>query len=90
VSVPDLDARRRALTDFESNILVEAAAGTGKTSLMAARVAMMIATGIDPTKIAAITPSPRRASSRRGYAGRSTSSAMEGCRLHSPGFSRCP
>lgn len=51
----DLDARRRALTDFKSNILVEAAAGTGKTSLMAARVAMMIASGIDPSKIAAIT-----------------------------------
>jgi ATP-dependent exoDNAse (exonuclease V) beta subunit len=55
VSVPDLDARKRALTDFESNMLVEAAAGTGKTSLMAARVAMMIAAGIDPAKIAAIT-----------------------------------
>ncbi len=55
MSVPDLEARRRALTDFESNILVEAAAGTGKTSLMAARVAMMIANGIDPAKIAAIT-----------------------------------
>jgi ATP-dependent exoDNAse (exonuclease V) beta subunit len=55
VSVPDLDARRRALTDFETNMLVEAAAGTGKTSLMAARVAMMIASGIDPSKIAAIT-----------------------------------
>ncbi|KAB2684424.1 UvrD-helicase domain-containing protein [Brucella tritici] len=51
----DLDARRRALTDFTSNILVEAAAGTGKTSLMAARVAMMIASGIEPSKIAAIT-----------------------------------
>jgi len=55
VSVPDLDARRRALTDFHTNMLVEAAAGTGKTSLMAARVAMMIASGIDPSKIAAIT-----------------------------------
>ena len=55
MSVPDFDARRRALTDFKSNMLVEAAAGTGKTSLMAARVAMMIATGIDPAKIAAIT-----------------------------------
>ncbi|YBW41359.1 UvrD-helicase domain-containing protein (plasmid) [Nitrobacter sp. TKz-YC01] len=55
VSVPDFDARRRSLTDFETNMLVEAAAGTGKTSLMAARVAMMIATGIDPAKIAAIT-----------------------------------
>ncbi|WP_225140392.1 UvrD-helicase domain-containing protein [Bradyrhizobium sp. NBAIM14] len=55
MSVPDLDARRRALTDFETNMLVEAAAGTGKTSLMAARVAMMIASGVDPSKIAAIT-----------------------------------
>lgn len=55
MSVPDLDARRRALTDFTSNILVEAAAGTGKTSLMAARVAMMIASGIEPSRIAAIT-----------------------------------
>ncbi|WP_420738121.1 UvrD-helicase domain-containing protein [Bradyrhizobium japonicum] len=55
MSVPDLDARRLALTDFETNMLVEAAAGTGKTSLMAARVAMMIASGIDPSKIAAIT-----------------------------------
>jgi len=55
VTLPDFGARRRALTDFTSNILVEAAAGTGKTSLMAARVAMMIASGIEPSKIAAIT-----------------------------------
>ncbi|MER8948765.1 UvrD-helicase domain-containing protein [Mesorhizobium sp. M0959] len=55
MTIPDLAARRRALTDFSSNILVEAAAGTGKTSLMAARVAMMIAGGIEPSKIAAIT-----------------------------------
>ena len=55
MSIPDLEARRRALTDFETNMLVEAAAGTGKTSLMAARVAMMVASGIDPAKIAAIT-----------------------------------
>lgn len=55
MSVPDLDARRRALIDLHTNMLVEAAAGTGKTSLMAARVAMMIANGIDPSKIAAIT-----------------------------------
>ncbi len=55
VSVPDFENRRLALTDFESNMLVEAAAGTGKTSLMAARIAMMIAAGFDPAKIAAIT-----------------------------------
>ncbi|TIP11325.1 exodeoxyribonuclease V subunit beta [Mesorhizobium sp.] len=53
--IPDLEARRCALTDFQSNILVEAAAGTGKTSLMAGRVAMMLAGGIDPASIAAIT-----------------------------------
>lgn len=52
---PDLEARRLALTDFQSNMLVEAAAGTGKTSLMAARVAMMITAGIEPSEIAAIT-----------------------------------
>ncbi len=55
MSVPDFENRRLALTDFESNMLVEAAAGTGKTSLMAARIAMMIAAGFDPAKIAAIT-----------------------------------
>ena len=55
VTKPDLGARMRALTDFQSNILVEAAAGTGKTSLMAGRVAMMLAGGIDPASIAAIT-----------------------------------
>ncbi|MER9902421.1 UvrD-helicase domain-containing protein [Mesorhizobium sp. M0130] len=53
--VPDRDARRLALTDLTSNMLVEAAAGTGKTSLMAARVAMMIASGTEPSCIAAIT-----------------------------------
>jgi exodeoxyribonuclease-5/CRISPR-associated exonuclease Cas4 len=55
VTVPDLDARRLALTDFTSNMVVEAAAGTGKTSLMAGRIAMMISSGIEPSCIAAIT-----------------------------------
>jgi ATP-dependent exoDNAse (exonuclease V) beta subunit len=66
MSVPDLEARKRALTDFQSNILVEAAAGTGKTSLMAARVAMMIANGTDPAKIAAITFTELAASELEG------------------------
>lgn len=51
----DEDNRRRAMTDFESVLLVEAAAGTGKTSLMAGRVAMMLAAGHEPGEIAAIT-----------------------------------
>jgi ATP-dependent exoDNAse (exonuclease V) beta subunit len=66
MSMPDLEARKRALTDFQSNILVEAAAGTGKTSLMAARVAMMIANGTDPAKIAAITFTELAASELEG------------------------
>jgi CRISPR-associated exonuclease Cas4 len=55
VTIVDWDHRHRAMTDFKSVLLVEAAAGTGKTSLMAGRVAMMLAEGIDPSEIAAIT-----------------------------------
>ena len=47
--------RRRAMTDFKSILLVEAAAGTGKTSLIAGRIAMMLASGHLPGEIAAIT-----------------------------------
>jgi ATP-dependent exoDNAse (exonuclease V) beta subunit len=43
------------LDDFTSVLLVEAAAGTGKTSLMAGRIAMMLANGHEPGEIAAIT-----------------------------------
>ncbi|SIT56147.1 hypothetical protein BQ8794_260003 [Mesorhizobium prunaredense] len=55
MTLVDLAARRRAMTDFQSVLLVEAAAGTGKTSLMAGRVAMMLARGHLPGDIAAIT-----------------------------------
>src|SRR5256885_16680102 len=51
----DQERRQRAMTDFTSILLVEAAAGTGKTSLMAGRVAMMLANGYSPADIAAIT-----------------------------------
>ncbi|WFU44986.1 UvrD-helicase domain-containing protein [Bradyrhizobium sp. CB82] len=40
---------------MQSTLLVEAAAGTGKTSLLAGRVAMLLAEGTDPASIAAIT-----------------------------------
>ncbi len=55
MTLVDHDNRRRAMTDFTSVLLVEAAAGTGKTSLMAGRVAMMLASGHMPGDIAAIT-----------------------------------
>ena len=51
----DQEARRRALTALDENLLVEAAAGTGKTALMAGRCALLLASGIEPGAIAAIT-----------------------------------
>jgi CRISPR-associated exonuclease Cas4 len=51
----DTPARIRALTELDSNLLVEAAAGTGKTALMAGRVTMLLASNVDPANIAAIT-----------------------------------
>jgi ATP-dependent exoDNAse (exonuclease V) beta subunit len=53
--LPDQADRLRCIQDLESNLVVEAAAGTGKTSLMACRVAMLFAAGRDPSTIAAIT-----------------------------------
>ena len=51
----DIDRRKRVLTDLGTTLLVEAAAGTGKTSLMAGRVAMLLASGRHPKHVAAIT-----------------------------------
>lgn len=51
----DKGARLRALTDFESTLLVEAAAGTGKTALMAGRLTLLLAHGVAPRSLAAIT-----------------------------------
>jgi ATP-dependent exoDNAse (exonuclease V) beta subunit len=53
--LPDEAERIRALTDLASTLLVEAAAGTGKTSLLAGRVLCLLASGIPPREIAAIT-----------------------------------
>ncbi len=53
--LPDADARQRALVDHDHTLLVEAGAGSGKTALMAGRVAMMLASGIPPREIVAIT-----------------------------------
>lgn len=53
--VPDRVARLRVLRDLDSTLLVEAGAGTGKTALMAGRVAMLLASGVPPRDIVAIT-----------------------------------
>ncbi len=52
---PDTDARRRALLEHDLDMLVEAAAGTGKTAVIAGRVALLLAAGRQPKSIAAIT-----------------------------------
>lgn len=53
--LPDVDARITALTAIDRSLLVEAGAGSGKTSIMAGRVAVLLASGISPKHIAAIT-----------------------------------
>ena len=53
--LPDSAARIAALTDHERSLLVEAGAGSGKTALLAGRVALLIGGGIHPKDIAAIT-----------------------------------
>ena len=53
--LPDQSARIAALTELERSLLVEAGAGSGKTSIMAGRVAMLFARGIEPKRVAAIT-----------------------------------
>ncbi|WP_174513164.1 UvrD-helicase domain-containing protein [Methylocella tundrae] len=53
--LPDRAARFSALTELDRSLLVEAGAGSGKTSIMAGRVAMLFARGVEPKHIAAIT-----------------------------------
>jgi CRISPR-associated exonuclease Cas4 len=61
----DDQQRERALIDLDSTLLVEASAGTGKTSLLAGRVVMLLAAGHAPSSIAAITFTERAAAELR-------------------------
>lgn len=51
----DDGARRDAISLHERSILVEAGAGSGKTAVMAGRIAAMLAEGVAPRSIAAVT-----------------------------------
>lgn len=53
--LPDAPARLAALTDHGRTLLVEAGAGSGKTALIAGRVALLISAGVHPRDIVAIT-----------------------------------
>lgn len=61
----DAAARLRALTDLDSTLLVEAGAGSGKTSVLAGRIVMLLASGRAPAGIAAITFTEAAASELR-------------------------
>jgi exodeoxyribonuclease-5 len=54
-ALADAPARRRALLDHETSLFVEAGAGSGKTAVMAGRIALMFANGIMPRDVVAIT-----------------------------------
>lgn len=51
----DESARRDAISLHDRSILVEAGAGSGKTAVMAGRIAGMLAEGVAPRSIAAVT-----------------------------------
>ena len=51
----DDEARHNAINLHDHSILVEAGAGSGKTAIMAGRIAMMLAQGVPPRLIAAVT-----------------------------------
>ncbi len=54
-ALKDDGARRAAISDHDRSILLEAGAGSGKTAVMAGRIAAMLAEGVSPRSIAAVT-----------------------------------
>ena len=70
----DAAGRLRALTDLDATLLVEAGAGSGKTSVLAGRIALLLAAGRAPESIAAISfteasaSETSSASARRSFA----------------------
>ena len=55
LTLSDDTARREAVAVRDRSFLVEAGAGSGKTAVMAGRIAMLLAEGIAPNSIAAVT-----------------------------------
>ncbi len=51
----DGPARNTALTAHDQSLLIEAGAGSGKTAILAGRIAMLLAQGIAPGRIVAVT-----------------------------------
>jgi ATP-dependent exoDNAse (exonuclease V) beta subunit len=75
---PGLVARTTTLTAIERTLLVEAGAGSGKSSVMAGRVAVLFANGVEPKHIAAITFTELVASEPRARIERFSASLSKG------------
>lgn len=54
-ALKDDAARRSAMTAHDRSMLVEAGAGSGKTAVMAGRIALLLAEGVAPRHIVAVT-----------------------------------
>jgi ATP-dependent helicase/nuclease subunit A len=64
--VPDDDSRARQFAvDPSHNVVLEASAGTGKTSVLVARYVNLLARGVDPSNILAITFTRKAAAEMR-------------------------
>lgn len=51
----DAPERSRLLSDFSRSYLVEAGAGSGKTAIMAGRLALLFASGVSPERVVALS-----------------------------------
>ncbi len=74
----DAEARQLALTSLSRTLLVEAGAGSGKTSVLAGRVVALMAAGREPRSIAAITFTELAASELRERVVRFTDAVLGG------------
>ncbi|MBA3896102.1 MAG: UvrD-helicase domain-containing protein [Sphingomonadaceae bacterium] len=55
LTISDSPARLVAMTTHDRSLLVEAGAGSGKTAILAGRIALLLAAGVRPRAIAAVT-----------------------------------